>query len=63
MFFLLVGHAAKDSNNEEMLNDNEPMEVDNTTFMAGASACVTFDCPENRCIMQFRREDKLNVHR
>jgi hypothetical protein len=54
MFFLLVGHAADDGNSEEMLNDDEPMEIDNTTFMADASACVTFDCPENRCIMQFR---------
>ena len=62
MFFLLPGHAADDGNSEEMLNDDEAMEVDNTASAAGSSAFVTFDCPENHCIMQFRREDRLHAH-
>ena len=26
------------------------------------SGFVTFDCPEPRCVMEFRREDRLNAH-
>jgi hypothetical protein len=48
---------------KEMLSDDEPMKVDNTPSTTDALTCVTFDCPENHCIMQFRREDRLNVHR
>jgi hypothetical protein len=63
MFFLLVGHAADDGHSKEMLNDDETMEFDNTPSTADASTCVTFDCHKNHCIMQFRREDRLNVCR
>jgi hypothetical protein len=48
---------------KEMLSDDEPVEVDTTTSMVDGSAYVTFDCPDNRSIMQFRWEDRLNVHR
>ena len=39
------------------------MIADNTTdAKEQSSAFVTFDCPEPHCIMQFRREDRLNAH-
>ena len=37
------------------INDNEQTEKCPSEF-------VTFDCPEPRCTMQFRREDRLRAH-
>ena len=41
----------------------EPMDIDdNEQTEKCPSGFVTFDCPEPRCTMQFRREDRLRAH-
>ena len=45
------------------LVDIEPMDIDdNEQIEKRPSRFVTFDCPEPRCTMQFRREDRLRAH-
>ena len=45
------------------LVDIEPMDIDdNEQTEKRPSRFVTFDCPESRCIVQFRREDRLRAH-
>ena len=45
------------------LVDKEPMDIDvNEQTEKRPSGFVTFDCPESRCTMQFRREDRLRAH-
>ena len=56
------GHIANEDDNEDTLSDDEAMEVDNSAVTTASSEFVTFDCPENHCVMQFRREDRLHAH-
>ena len=45
------------------LVDKELMNIDdNEQTDKCSSGSVTFDCPEPRCTMQFRREDRLRAH-
>ena len=45
------------------LVDKELMDIDdNEQTEQCPSGFVTFDCPEPRCTMQFRREDRLRAH-
>ena len=44
------------------MSNDEVMEVDNSAVTKASSEFVTFDCPENHCVMQFRREDRLHAH-
>ena len=45
------------------LVDKELMNIDdNEQTEKCPSGSVTFDCPEPRCTMQFRREDRLRAH-
>ena len=45
------------------LVDKQPMDIDvNEQTEKRPSGFVTFDCPEHRCTMQFRREQRLRSH-
>ena len=48
--------------NDNTLIDDDAMDVGSTHVVPVSPAFVTFDCPENHCTMQFRREDRLNAH-
>lgn len=47
---------------DNMLIDDDTMDVGSASVTLCSPAFVTFDCPENHCTMQFRREDRLHAH-
>ena len=61
MFF--VHHVDQSANNiDEDLDDEDGNNADVVISRESQSGFVTSDCPEPRCVMEFRREDRLKAH-
>ena len=60
MIFIHVDQSA--NNNDEDSDDEDGNNADVVIARESQSGFVTFDCPEPRCVMEFRREDRLNAH-
>ena len=59
-FVYRVGQSVNDI--EENSDDEDFANVDLVIPSENQSGFVTSDCPEPRCSMEFRREDRLNAH-
>ena len=53
--------ADDDANANTFIGD-DAMDLGIIPAVSVSPAFVTFDCPENHCTMQFRREDRVNAH-